>query len=434
MFQDFSKLPKPLISALAEAGLSFPTELQDKILPRISGGQTIIAIGPQGCGKTTALILAILSRLKYAIELAPRALVLVPDKESGLQLLEQFQLLGKYTDLRYLGLFAGAGAEGQRDALADGTDIVVGTPDRVQFIYNKSGLNLNKLKIFALDDAELIVQQGFHTVTLNLSESIPKCQHLVFTEVIHSKLEKLTGAFMNPAAIIEVKAQAEVQMETMETILYPVPNYKTKLNLINLLMQYGEGLDKVLVFANTFLTAGNVCKSLGKRLHGQVALFGSEDPEFYNVNSVQDFISNPELKVLVCHHEQKVSDGFDGATALVHFDVPLDKDLFIQRIAWKENRQDMLCFIFSTDAELSLVKKMEQEIGSEFPMEALPPGLIIEGDRSAKREEEGSATLEVSTGGGAFHEKKESNAKEYNYKFKDRLKMFGKKNRRGKRL
>jgi ATP-dependent RNA helicase RhlE len=440
---DQLKLSKPLELALAEAGINLPREIQLKTVSRIIGGQTILAVGPEGCGKTTALVLGTLMRLKFAQEEAPRALFLVPDKERGLELLSRFELIGKYTNLRCIGLFAGAGVEGQRETLAAGTDIVVGTPDRVEFIYSKSGLNLNKLKIFVLDDAALLVQHGFHIAVLHLTESLPKCQHLIFTDVFHSKLERLTDAFMNHAERIEVGDYSDLEVETIDCVLYKLPNYKTKLNLLNQLLRDSETTNKAVIFTNTSLTAENIYKSLARRITGEVALLkllsGTDEDIINSVDSVYDFLASNELRVLVIPNDFPMISGYDKVPFTLHFDVPVEREILIERIKRNadETQAKRSAIIFATDPELSNLKKAEQSIGKPFPVEALPFGLIIEGDRSAQKDATGQGVPidnAVPEQGAAFHEKKESNAKEYNYKYKDRLKMFGKKNIKGKRM
>src|SRR5690606_2637901 len=94
------KLTKQLLIAVADAGFVQPTELQSKIFNRINGGQDVIAIAPDGAGKSTALILAVLNKLKFIEEIAPRVLVLVSEKENGEILIDQFHSLNRNRDLR----------------------------------------------------------------------------------------------------------------------------------------------------------------------------------------------------------------------------------------------------------------------------------------------------------------------------------------------
>ncbi|GAL85033.1 ATP-dependent RNA helicase [Sporocytophaga myxococcoides] len=426
------KLNKQLITAMQDAGFSKVREFQARSISRILGGQDLLGIGPEGCGKTTSLVLTTLMRLKYAQEEAPRALVLVPDKESGLALLENFQLLGKNTDLRYMGIFPGAGMEGQKEELDKGVDIVVGTPDRIQAMYYKSKINLSQLKVFIVDDAERHIKQGFQTIILQIAESLLKCQHLIFSEVYHEKLERLVEPILKHYNTVEVDIESIEQMDVIDQVLYHVPNYKTKLNLINLLMRDTEEFSKVVIFANTKITAESICKSLDKRNPGEVALFKVTRSSYPSLPSIETFIENPEIRMLIVSNEENpITDTVD-IPFIFHFDIPPSKVLFIDRIKKETSENnEKLSFSFATDIELILVRKIEQEIGQNLPVEELPLGLIIEGDR--KSHKEGEAEEQHETTGAAFHEKKASNAKTYNYKYMERLKLFGKKHRKHKK-
>jgi len=432
MSLDQLKLNKQLTTAMQDAGFSKVREFQARSISRILGGQDLLGIGPEGCGKTTSLVLTTLMRLKYAQGEAPRALVLVPDKNTGLALLEHFTMLGKNTDLRYFGVFPGAGMEGMKEELEKGVDIVVGTPDRIQAMYYKNSINLSQLKVFIIDDAERHIKQGFQTIILQIAESLLKCQHLIFSEVYHEKLERMIEPILNHYNTVEVDIDSMEQMDVIDQVLYHVPNYKTKLNLINLLMRDTEVFSKVLIFANTKITAESICKSLDKRNPGEVALFKVNRSSYPSLPSLEAFIESSEIRMLIVSSEENpITDTLD-IPFIFHFDIPLSKVLFIDRIKKEESENnEKLSFSFATDIELILVRKIEQEIGQNLPIEELPLGLIIEGDRTSHKENE--ADKQEDTKGAAFHEKKASNAKTYNYKYMERLKLFGKKNRKHKK-
>lgn len=426
------KLTKQVLNGMTDAGYTEALEIQERTLSRIIGGQDIVAVGPEGSGKTTALVLGVLMRLKYSQDEPPRALILVPDKERVLAMEERFRSLGKQTGIKVFGLYAGVGLEGQKDALAEGADVVIGTPDRVHSIYLKSGLNVNRIKMFILDDADYIVKQGFQTLVHQIADRLPKCQHLVFTEVFHAKLEKLTSPFLNFPVTIEVNQLTAEAMETIDLVLYQTPNYKTKLNLLNLLMPDAETFSKGVVFVNTNITADSIYKSMNKRNMGEVGMLRSKDPGTLTFESVEDFMNDQEVRILVALNEEPFTEAFTDIPFLLHFDVPVTKEIFIQRAEKKSEEQFGQIITFSTDIELTLIAKIEQAMGKKIEVEALPPGLIVEGDRHSHKDDgEDSESHDIK--GGAFQEKKASNAKTHNYTYKDRLKMFGKKHRKNKR-
>lgn len=201
MWADKLKLSKQLVRVATENGFSHPKEIQLKTLARIAGGQDLIAVGPEGCGKTTTYVLAVLNRIKQGFGDAPRVLILVESKEKVIAVTEQFALFNPAKTRQIVGLYPAPGIEAQMDALADGADIVVATPDRARAIYLKLGLNLNKVEMLVIDDADLIIKQGMQLPVAELANSITKAQHLVFTEVMHDKLMKMIDPFMQLPAV-----------------------------------------------------------------------------------------------------------------------------------------------------------------------------------------------------------------------------------------
>ena len=293
------KLSKPLVRSMTDAGYLGPKDIQLKTMSRILGAQDIIAIAPEGSGKTSTYVLASLMRLKYGFEEAPRALVLVPDKDHVLAVIERYELLNKNKTIRIVGLFPEGGMEAQMNALADGADIVVATPDRARAIYLKLGLNLNKIMMFIVDDAAEIVKRGMQLPVAELARSIVKCQHLIFTDVFHDKLNLLTSQFMNNETTIEVDNLGDQKLATIDQILYKVPDFKTKINLLNLLLKDKDVFNKVLVFVNTRLTAEKIFKSLFKYLDKELAIY---KPLFFDhpgFDRMEDFKESEDTRILL---------------------------------------------------------------------------------------------------------------------------------------
>lgn len=427
------KLNKQLLRSITEAGYLAPTAIQLKSLSRIIGGQDLIAVGLDGCGKTTTYILAVLNRLKHTSEGVPRVLILVPDKDQVLEVISQFELLNKNKQVLIVGLYNTPGTESQMNALADGADIVVATPDRARAIYLKLGLNLNKIDLLIIDDAEQIVKQGLQLPVAELANSITKCQHLVFTTVIHDKLNKMIAPFMKMPAIVEVEDIVETELQTYPQLLYHVPNFGTKLNLLNLFMQDDELFTKTAVFVNTRQTAEKIYKTLQNRQKTSVALLRSWSVEFNDFKEIGDFKQSPQANVLIIVNENIGSSELNKIPFLIHFELPEEKEIFIERIVNNKplNDDETLAITFTTDLELSMVRKIEQAIGQKIPVAELPEDLVVEKERKAVESEEKQsskkATAVAPVAGEAFHQKKASNLKTYNYGAGTKAKMTNKK-------
>lgn len=430
MSLDKLKLSKSLVISMTDAGYLTPKEIQLKTMSRILGGQDIIAVAPEKSGKTTTYVLGVLMRLKYTKDDAPKVLILVADADRAIAVIDQFVSLSKNRNLNVIGLYGTGGLDAEVSELALGVDIVVATPTRARAVYLKLGLNLSKLQTFIVDDAALIVKQGMQLPVVELANSAGKCQHLVFTEVVHEKLYKMIDPFMNFPTLIEVEEFADSTTEVVTQLLYHVPNYKTKVNLLHTLLRDDEVFDKVVVFVNTRLTAQKLAKSLESAKLGEYSMFKPLHFDENGFDNFEDFKLTPEARVLVVANEGTAALDLTGIPFIFHFELPEEKEVFLSRIVKnKEAEEDVVAITFSTDLELLQVKKIEQSIGHKMEVMDLPEDVKVE--KQAKKSLDKNRIVKESdvqpAGGGAYHDKKESNTKDYNYGIGQKAKMTMKK-------
>lgn len=426
IWADKFKLNKQLVRSIAEAGFTAPKEIQLKTLPRIIGGQDVIAIGPEGCGKTTTYVLTVLNRFSYQPEGVPQVLVLVPSAERVEQVISQFNLLNKNKSIAIVGLHTAAGMEAQMDALADGADIVVATPDRARAIYLKLGLNLNKVQLLVIDDAELIVKQGLQLPVNELAASITKCQHLVFAEVMHDKLSRMTDNFMKQPALIEVEEIGEVQVNLHPQALYVLPDFGTKLNLLNLFMQDAELFTKTVIFVNTRPTAEKLYQDLQNRDGDAVALLSPWFPDAPGFADIDTFKQSAVRMLIITGNDDEIEE-LSNIPFLIHFELPDNKETFIERISDSASaKEETMALTFATDLELASVRKIEQATGQKMAVMELPEELVFAKSKKKEKSRDEQDTLPSGVGA-AFHEKKASNAKTYNYSSGVKAKMNKKK-------
>ena len=423
MSLDKLKLSKPLIAAMTDAGFLTPKEIQAKTMSRILGGQDVIAVGPEGSGKTTTYVLATLMKLKYAFEEAPRAIILVPDAEHVDHVLEQFKLLNRNNTFRILGIDSRGAVDTQMNEITDGCDIIVAVPDRARALYLKLALNTNKIQLFIVDNAELIIKKGLQLPVVELAKSAYKSQHIVFTEVLHEKLNHMISPFMKDStATIEVDEIGEKQAEVYQQMLYQVPNFRTKLNLLTLLLNDVEFFDKVVVFVNTRLTAQTVYKNFNHTNEEEYSIYRSLFFDDKGYDDIEDFKANPEARVLIVANENLTDLDIQGIPFIIHLELPEQKETLIQRIV-KHNDEEVVAITFSTDIELIEVKKIEQAIGQRMDLMELPEDLKIVDAASKPKKKKGAEEEDTSERGAAFHEKKASNLKNYNYSAGTKAKM-----------
>lgn len=201
------KLNNDLSSALTEAGLTEPTEVQRLAIPRIKSGANFVCVAPEGSGKSTCLVIGIIQRLTKALNDVPRALVIVDSKEKGLEIKAIFDELGKNTDLRVVCSDLDRKIEDQRDKIYVGCDVVVGTAKRLNELYSFSGLNLNDLKMFVVDDSELVMRQIITSQIDRLAGSIPKAQQIIFANQFTDRIERYIDMFMFDPEVLELEAE-----------------------------------------------------------------------------------------------------------------------------------------------------------------------------------------------------------------------------------
>ena len=205
------KYNEVLQAAIIEAGFENQTEFQQKTISKFKEGKDFIAIGPKGSGKSTAIITGVLQRLeKQSEDDAPRAVIIVTDKAKTLEMEAVFARLGRRMDLITEIIHDKGHKVQQRNALYTGADIVIGTAKRLYEMYIANGLNLAKIKMLIIDDAEAILKAGLQTEILRMVESISKCQYIMINDQYTERMKKSAKLFMFNPALIEVK-EAESQ-------------------------------------------------------------------------------------------------------------------------------------------------------------------------------------------------------------------------------
>jgi len=201
----FKKLNPILKEAINHLGFEAPLPFQKEIIPKIKGGANVYGLAPKDSGKTSALIMSTIHKLKAeAFEDSPRALILVKDKQASLDLKEHFEQYTKHTDLRIYCAYEEYDVDKQREEIYYGVDILIATPKRLNKLYFLNSLHLGQLQIFAIEDSEFLIRNNYHSDVLRVTESLNKCQFLIFGESMHPRIERLKGSFMYNAQTVKM--------------------------------------------------------------------------------------------------------------------------------------------------------------------------------------------------------------------------------------
>ena len=201
----FKKLEESLLQVLADNGYDNPTPFEKKAISKIKSGVNVFGIGPDGCGKTTTMILCVIQKLKAAFEDAPRAVIIVENKDKALALETAFTPFLKPTDLRLYLAYDEQRFDHQKDEIYDGVDIVIATPKRLTELFQRTGIHVGQLLMYIVEDAEFLMRGTQLSLVQRIPESIPSCQYIIFSTDYHSKLERLQDGFMHMAHVVKVK-------------------------------------------------------------------------------------------------------------------------------------------------------------------------------------------------------------------------------------
>ena len=409
-FESFN-LNKQLLNAVADLGFSSPTEIQQKSIPLILGGQEIIGIAQTGTGKTAAYLLPLLMKIKYAQASEPRALILAPTKELAIQIAEHAQQLAAYTDLRILPIYGGIGPKTQIEMIQQGVDILIATPGRFTELYLRGDLPTKQIKIMVLDEADRMMDMGFMGQLRKILEVLPrKRQNLLFSATFSERIEKLSAEFLEFPIKIEVTPQATAAKQ-VEQELYHVPNIKTKINFLEHLLQNKEEFNRVMIFTRTKESADNVYNFLERKGLGPVKVIHSNKGQNSRINAVNEF-KDGQLRILVS--TDVTARGIDviKVSHVINFDVPAFHEDYVHRIGRTGRAfQEGKAITFCTRAEAYHIEKIEKLIREKIPVKKLPSEIEI---AKTPFEEAQAMALDIdwqkkkedAAFKGAFHEKK----------------------------
>ena len=202
----FKKLHPLLKESLENAGFETSNPFQKKVLPVLKGGADAYVIAPKGSGKTIAIIIAIIHKLKAeAFEDSPRAIVVVKDKTEALALKEEFERFTKNTDLRVYALYDEYELDKQKTEIYPGQDIVIATPARLSKLYFLNGIHLGEIQLFAIENADYLGRNNAYNHILRLSESLNKCQFVITADEMNSKIKNYQNSFMHNSHVVKEK-------------------------------------------------------------------------------------------------------------------------------------------------------------------------------------------------------------------------------------
>ncbi len=415
------------MKALDEIGFHEPTPVQALAIPVIKSGQDVLGIAQTGTGKTAAYVIPILMKLVKAEGEDPRALILVPTRELAIQVGEDIEELTKYTNIRSAAIFGGIGWTKHAELVKPGVDIVVATPGRLWDLYRIGALRLKKIKILVIDEADRMLDMGFMPQLNQLFEVIPpKRQNLLFSATFSDKIELISNEFLTFPARVEV-APSATTVDKVEQYFYRLPNFRSKLNLINFLLSDKETYKRVIIFCATKENAELVFKVLDRKTDGEVRVLHSNKAQNTRINAIQSF-KEGNVRVLISTDVSARGIDVSLISHVINFDLPTNYEDYVHRIGRtaRANHEGVAISFLKPDEEFHLAN-IEKLIRMELTELPVPEKVeLVESSRSEMqeiaREMDRQKKLEDTGFKGAFHEKKPRTKKspfEFNVKSRE---------------
>ncbi|MFC0778517.1 DEAD/DEAH box helicase [Flavobacterium sp. HJSW_4] len=203
------KINEKLQDALIENGLTEANALQMETFSTIKSGADCIIISPKGSGKTTTIVLNVIQQLAGQTEESPRALIIVEDKAKVLEMVELFNKYGKYTDLEIYGVNEKGDMDYDKNYVSTGIDVLIGTPTKLNDMFSTAGYNVNRLKMFIVDDADPILKLRHDPKITRISNSIAKVQRIIFSETLTERIEILADKIMVEPYLFDMDEDGE---------------------------------------------------------------------------------------------------------------------------------------------------------------------------------------------------------------------------------
>jgi ATP-dependent RNA helicase RhlE len=181
---------------LVENGLIEANDIQQETFSTLKSGADCIIVAPKGSGKTTTIVINVIQKLAGANEESPRALIIVEDKSKVLEMVALFEKFGKNSNLEVYGVHDKGDMEYDKNYISTGIDVLIGTPVKLNDMFTTAGYNVNRLKMFILDDADPILKLRNETKIMRISNSVAKTQRVIFTEQFTERVEILADKML----------------------------------------------------------------------------------------------------------------------------------------------------------------------------------------------------------------------------------------------
>ena len=378
-FRDLG-LTAPILKALTQAGYTDPTPIQRKAIPPALAGRDVLGCAQTGTGKTCAFAAPILQRLSGPMPRPRviRALILTPTRELAIQIQDSFTAYGRNLPLRSAVIFGGVGQQPQVDAIRRGLDILVATPGRLLDLHGQGLLDLSRIEIFVLDEADRMLDMGFiHDVKRILKLLPEQKQTLFFSATMPPEVMGLVNGLLHDYQRVEVDPVSSPVEAVRQSLYYVDKSNKTKL-LAHLMEE--RHISSALVFSRTKHGANRIAQDLIKRGISAAAIHGNKS-QTARVQALGDFKAG-RVRVLCATDIAARGIDITDLPFVFNYNLPDVPETYVHRIgrtgrAGREGEAVSFCQFDEKDELRAIEKLLGRPIpvveGHPFPMENFDP-------------------------------------------------------------
>lgn len=328
-----------------------------------------------GTGKTLAFLLPVMAMLSHAQGQGPRCVVLTPSKELALQIADVAGRLAFSTDLRIQVVYGGVGHRAQQERMEAGCDLVVATPGRFMELYLRQAFTTKEISCLVLDEADRMMDLGFMPQLRRLLEILPtKRQNLLFSATYPPKTEEMAGEFLLWPTRVEA-APHSTPVETVTQSGYRAPNFGTKLNLLEILLNGEDMPDQALLFVREKDQAERIGERIAEKVTSSVRTLHANKGQNSRINAMEAFKAG-ELRYLVA--TDVASRGIDvpQLDLVINVTVPRDPHDYIHRIGRTGRaKRKGLAITLVDPSEKAALQRVEQLIGTPLLFNPSPEAL-----------------------------------------------------------
>ncbi|PIQ32326.1 MAG: ATP-dependent RNA helicase [Bacteroidetes bacterium CG18_big_fil_WC_8_21_14_2_50_41_14] len=364
-----------MLETISFMGYEKATPIQEMAIPEILNGKDLIACAQTGTGKTAAFVLPIINQLMDRPHAGTSTLIIVPTRELAIQIEQQIQGFSYFSEIQSISVYGGGDGsdwDTQKKALTSGADIIVATPGKLISHLNMGYVKFDRIKYLILDEADRMLDIGFHDDILKIITYLPKNrQTLMFSATMPDKIRQLSKKIlMNPIALsLEISKPAEGVLQAAY-LTYDAQ----KSPLIKSLIDNKPNVKSVLIFSSTKLKVNEIVRALRSK---QFLVEGiSSNLEQSEREEVLLRFRSKETRVLVATDVMSRGIDIKGIDLVINFDVPNDAEDYVHRVGRTARADETgVALTLVNENDMYKFKRIEDFIGSEVMKIPMPPQL-----------------------------------------------------------